>query len=283
MLYKSEKERILIIGGSGFIGNSLFRELQSFFDVHATFCKQDFSENQVFHQYNAEKDSLISLLDLIKPTIIISVFKASLRAMEPSFEDIIRYVQKNSKRRILFLSSEKVFDAKFSFPAFEKDIPLAVSEEGKSNIVIEKLLLEEIPNQTAILRLPLVLGINSPEIFHLRQCIRHHAAFEVFPNLIISANTIDKVCLQIHFIINQKFTGIFHLASNDMIHHDELFKEITQKLGDDLPIFKNVYTSNDDRYHAILPKYNLLPKSFQISIDEVIEASALSEEILFSI
>jgi dTDP-4-dehydrorhamnose reductase len=126
----------------------------------------------------------------------------------------------------------------------------------------------------------LVLGVNSPEIMHLRQCTRHQATFEVFSNLVISTTTIDKVCQQIHYIVNQSLHGIFHLASNDMVHHEDLFKEIASKIGDKMPIFKSVFTSNEDRYNAILPKKNTLPKQNQIAVAEVIEDSCLNEEII---
>lgn len=282
MLHKTKKERILILGGSGFIGHALFRELQSYYDVHATYCKpsENFSENHVFHQFDMEKDSLFPILNFIRPTLIIASVKGEQRAQINMFNEISHFISAEKRCRILFISSHQVFDAKFQHPSYENDVPLSLSEIGKNKIAIEKQLLTKIPDHTGILRLPLILGINSPQIFHLRQCIRHHATFEVFPNLVITANTIDKICLQIHYIINQSLTGIFHLASDDMIHHDELFMEITQKLSSDLPIFKNVYTSNEDRYQAILPRQKRLPKSYRISVEEIIRSSTLSEEII---
>jgi dTDP-4-dehydrorhamnose reductase len=126
----------------------------------------------------------------------------------------------------------------------------------------------------------MVLGINSPEVLHLRQCIRHHAAFEVYPNLVITATTVNKVCQQVHYIINQSLRGIFHLASNDMVHHEDLFREISAKMGDNMPIFKSVFNSNEDQYNALLPKHNKLPKTHQINISEVIEECSLNEEIM---
>lgn len=282
MLQKTEKDRILILGGSGFIGHSLYRELQSFFDVHATYCSQSrtFLENQVFHQFDMTKESVMPILNFVQPSVIIGALKGNIQGEPEVYREVSEYISQHPGSRLLFISSAEVFDAKFTHPNYENDIPLSTTAEGKCKITIEKLLLKKIPHKVAILRLPLILGINSQEIFHLCQCIRHQAAFEVFPNLVISANTIDKICLQIHYIINQSLTGIYHLSSNDMIHHDELFKEITQKLSSDSPVFKNVYTSNDDRYKAILPRFNRLPKSFEITIDEVIKASSLNEEIV---
>ncbi|MEZ4875501.1 MAG: hypothetical protein R2793_08640 [Flavobacteriaceae bacterium] len=130
------------------------------------------------------------------------------------------------------------------------------------------------------MRLPLILGVQAPTIRQLREAIKHHAAFEVFPNLIVSANTYDKLAQQVHYIINKQLSGIFHLSTEDVIHHDELFREISEKLSGKLPIFKNVYSSNEDQFLAILPKENKLPKNYRITMDEVIAESTLKDEIV---
>src|SRR5690554_1629628 len=278
---KQDKQRILILGGSGFIGNAIYKELLPYFDVHATYCKQHglFSENQIFHHYCVAEHSMFLLLNTIRPTVIISAMKGDFESQLKAHQQIAEYTLLNQNCVVLYISSSEVFDAKRHHPSYENDATLSETALGKFKISIEKLLLEKIPLQTAILRLPIVLGINSPTIFHLRQCIRHKATFDLYPNLVVTATTISKICQQVHYIINKSMRGIFHLASNDMIHHEELFKEITSKIRDKMPIFKTVFSSNEDRYNALLPKYNRLLKTYQITIAEVIEESCLNEAI----
>ncbi len=282
MRKKLEKQRILILGGSGFVGNALYKELLSYFEVHCTYCQQHgaFSENQIFNKFCVEEDSMFLLLNEIQPTIIISAISGDFKCQLEAHQQIVNYALINDYCMVLYLSSSEVFDGKFRHPSYENDLTLSESALGKFKISVEKLLLETIPQQATILRLPMVLGINSPEIIHLRQCIRHNANFEVFPNMIITATTINKVCQQIHYIINQSLRGIFHLASNDMVHHEDLFREITSKMGDKMPIFKSVFSSNEEKYNAILPKENKLPNSQQITVSQVIEECSLNEEIM---
>ncbi len=274
-------KRILILGASGFIGNALYKELLSYFEVYGTYCMQHgaFSENQVFYRFCAEEDSLFLLLNEIQPTVIISVMNGNFKSQLVSHKDIVNYALLNNKTSVLYVSSAEVFDGKSEFPSYEEDKPLATSDYGKFKISIEKLLLEQIPNQTTILRLPLVLGINSPVMLHLRQTIKHQAAFEVFPKLIISVTTASKIAQQVHYIINKNLKGIYHLASTDMVHHEDLFREILAKISSKKPIFKSVFSSNYDQYFSILPKKNILPKPHQITVAEVIEETTLKEEI----
>lgn len=273
--------RILILGGSGFIGHSLYKELHSYFDVYGTYCSNevDFGENKVFFQYCSGDQHLTQLLEKIQPAFIISTIRGDFINQLDTHKELCEYVQNHHQCKLLFLSSVNVFDGKFELPSYENDKPLAISDYGKYKISIEKLLLSKIPAQSCILRLPMVLGVHSPRMNQLREAIKHQAVFEVYPNLIISLTTADKVAQQIHYIINKKLDGIFHLASKDMIHHEDLFREISTKISNRSPIFKSVYRSNDDSYLAILPKKNKLPKAYRISVSAVVDACTLNEEI----
>lgn len=274
--------KVLIIGASGFLGNVIYKELLSYYDTYGTYCTQEglFGQNQVFFKYDASEDSLTEVLQHVQPNVIISAFKAESEHWINAHLQLVDYVNHRPSCQLIYLSSYVVFDAQTKFPSYESDKPMAESGYGKLTISLEKLLQEHIPAQHCIVRLPLVLGINSPQITQLRQAIRHQATFEVFPNLIISTTTADKLAQQIQYIVNQRLLGIYHLSSTDVIHHDDLFKEISEKLANKFPIFKSVYSSNDDRYLAILPRDNQLPETYQISVAEVIESSSLSEDIV---
>lgn len=273
--------RILIIGASGFIGQIFYKELLSYFDVYGTYTHQqeNFERNQVFFEFDCENHSIETILRSVQPSFIISCFKGPIPAILKTHKILNEYcIATNSK--ILYVSSAKVFDAKGKFPSYEKDTPLSESEEGRKHIAVEKCIFDLPKTYYAILRLPMILGVNAPLILQLKQAIKHHASFEVFPNLIISATTTKKLAQQIHYIINKKLFGIFHLSSQDVTHHDDLFMEISSKLSNKTPIFKKVFSSNEDQFLAILPKENKLPKNYKISIEEVIAESTLMDEIM---
>jgi dTDP-4-dehydrorhamnose reductase len=86
----------------------------------------------------------------------------------------------------------------------------------------------------------------------------------------MNVTTDSKITQQIHYLINRNKYGIFHLGSTDLVHHDEFTAEIISSIGLYNPVFKQVYTTNSDRYLAVLPKENLLPKHLRIVSKQIL-------------
>ena len=76
----------------------------------------------------------------------------------------------------------------------------------------------------------------------------------------MNVSTDKRVVQQLHYIINRSKNGVFHYGSNDVVHHDDFIKDLVRQLVLNQPKFKYVYTTNEERYLAVLPKYNKLPK-----------------------
>ncbi len=273
--------RVLILGASGFIGNAIYKELLPYFDVYGTYCtsNSEFEDNQVMFRFDIEKDDIKKILNKIQPNYIISSLRGDFESQYKVHQEINNYTLASLDCKILYLSTVNVFDAKWEFPSYENDNLLAQSKYGKFKGSIEKLIRNLPELKYSILRLPLVLGVNSPRINQLKEASRNKAEFEVYPNLIISITTADKIAQQVHYIVNKNKFGIFHLASNDVIHHSDLFEELSGKLELNDITFKSIYTSNEDAYLAILSKENKLPRNYRIIVSQVIEDCTLKEEI----
>jgi len=266
----SSKHRILILGASGFIGNAIYKELCSYFNTFGTYYTNDifFNDNHHFFQYNIEEDDIFDILEAIKPTIIISSLRGDFSAQIITHSHIVDYLA-NHRCKLIFISSANVFDTYRKYPSYENDKTLSESIYGRLKIKIENMLLRLPKRKYAIIRLPMVFGVLSPRIEDIKRQLKENTPIEVFPNLIMNVTTDKRLSLQIHYIINRSKSGIFHLGSKDLVHHDDFIKEIINKLGDYKPVFKHVYTTNEDRYLAVLPKTNLLPKHLQLYSQEI--------------
>ena len=278
---QKQKNSILILGASGYTGNAIYRELCSYFETYGTYysAHELYDNNKAFFGYDVANDDITNILQQIEPTVIISALRGNFKAQYHAHKQVCKYINSVSQCRLLFLSSVNVFDGNTDLPSYEDTRPRAVSEYGRFKASVEKLLFEKIKHQVSILRLPIVLGAYSPRIIQLKQAIKHQAVFDVYPNLIVSVTTANTIAQQIHYIINKELKGVFHLASNDLVHHQDMFTEICEKISNKTPILKSIYNSNDDQYLAILPKINPLPTNYQTTVASVIENTTLEDLI----
>ena len=264
-------KRILMLGASGFIGNTLYKELNSYYDTFGTyFTKKGFGQNHHFFYFDIEEGGLERIIKEVKPKLIISALRGTFEGLIETHEFLINLIDR-SNCRLFFLSSANVFDTFEHFPSYEYDKTLSQSIYGRLKIKIENELLRLPSAKFVLARLPMVFGSNSPRIQELDHAIYTNQPIEVFPNTIINVNNDIKLSQQIHYIINQKLTGIFHLGSIDLIHHFDFIRLIIQKRYQRKALYKQVYTTNQMRYLAVLAKENKLPKNLLFSYTEILD------------
>ncbi|MCX7549438.1 sugar nucleotide-binding protein [Xanthomarina sp. F2636L] len=272
MKEREDKHRILILGASGFLGNAIYKELCSYFNTFGTYkiSRPFYEKNKHFFQYNVEEDDVFEILEAVKPTIIISALRGDFSAQVIAHSHICYYLKAHRECKIIFLSSANVFDGYSKYPSYEQDKTLSHSIYGHFKIKIENMLMRLPKRQITIIRLPMVFGLHSPRIQELKDSLSSKEPIEVFPNLVINVTSDTKLTQQIHYMINRNKTGVFHLGSTDLVHHDDFIAELIKSLGRYSPTFKQVFTTNDERYLAVLPKTNLLPKNLQLTSQEII-------------
>lgn len=268
---EKKSKKILILGASGFIGNALYKELCNYFDTYGTYySNRTYQENQQFFRYDMQEDDVFTILNKIQPDYIISCLRGDFGAQIQVHQHLLEYLIQH-KSRLYFISSANVFDTYSKYPSYEDDKTLSESVYGRLKIRIENMMMRVPKSKVAILRVPMVFGNTSPRIKEIKQQIQDKEPIEVFPNLIINVTNDDRLSQQIHYLINHDKTGIYHLGSTDLVHHEDFIYEVVKQLGDFRPTYKKVYTTNEDRYLAVLPKQNLLPKNLTITFQEIID------------
>ena len=266
---------ILILGGSGYIGNCLYKELSPFYNTFGTYYSaKGYQNNQHFFQYDIEKGGIEEIIKEVKPKLIISALRGSFEAQHEVHDYLIDIVRRINCR-ILFLSSANVFDAFQHFPSYEYDKTLSESIYGRFKIKIENQVMRLPIGKYVIARLPMVFGINAPRTLEIDRAIQNNEAIEVFPNTIINVNSDIRLTQQIHYLINQKKSGLYHLGSTDLISHFDFFKSIVERRHQKPGIYKQVYTSNTIRYLATLPKENKLPSHILNTYMDVLDDLSL--------
>jgi len=267
------KHRIFILGASGFLGHAIYKELAPYFKTYGTYFSSvsRFESKTHFFDFDIEQDDITNFLKDIRPTVIISTIKGPFASQIIAHRHIFEYLKKRPEVVIIFLSSANVFDAYSKFPSYENDSRLSNSIYGHFKIKIEHQLQKLPERQWVILRLPMVFGLKSHRINEIKQLHQLNEPIELFPNLIMNVSSSDRLTQQLHYIINRKKYGIFHCGSTDLVQHEDFIKNIVCCLGIQSPKYKFVYTTNDARYLAVLPKYNKLPKYLQYKSQNVLD------------
>ncbi len=273
-----DSKKILILGASGFIGNAIYKELCSYFDTYGTYysARRSFETNQQFFRYDLQEDDIFQLLERVRPQIIISALRGNFAAQIQAHAHITEYLSKNTGQ-IIYISSANVFDAYSKYPSYENDKTLSESIYGRLKIKIENMLLRLPKTKALVVRVPMVFGNGSPRIRAIKDALINNEPIEVFPNLIINVTNDYRLTQQIHYLINRNKNGVFHLGSIDLVHHEEFIQEVAQRVTTRSPLYKKVFTTNEDRYLAVLPKKNKLPKNLRISYQEIIDHHILKE------
>lgn len=266
------QKKILILGGSGFLGNAIYKELCNYFDTYGTYftARKAFESNQQFFRYDMREDDVFQILEKVRPQLIISTLRGNFAAQVQAHQHMVEYILKNDCK-LYFISSANVFDAYSKYPSYENDKTLSESVYGRLKIKIENMLLRVPKEKMAILRVPMVFGNSSPRIKEIKKFIWGNEPVEVFPNLILNVTSDDKLTQQIHYLINRDKSGIYHLGSKDLVHHEDFIKEVVERIGEFSPIYKRVFTTNEERYLAVLPKDNKLPKNLQVNYQDIID------------
>jgi len=262
--------RVLIFGGSSSIGTAIFKELNPFYDLHATYYKQiKFSSNKRYLYYDL-KDDPVFILNKLNPDIIISGLKGNFNLQVKYYDKIIKYCEAfNSK--LMFISSSSVFDSFVNFPSYEEDKTFSQSIYGRFNIHIENKLFRMKSSNWTINRSAMIFSSKSKRIDQIKESIINLSPIEIFPNLIININSENLLAKHLHYMISRNLNGIFHHGSKDLINHEELIKIIIEKLNLKAVKFKYVYTTNNNRYISLLSNKNSFPKHLNFTFDSILE------------
>ena len=267
-----KKKRVLILGASGFLGHSIYKDLSKYYLTYGTYNSNNFKfkSNKKFLKFELENDNILAVLSSLKPNLIISSLRGPFESQIDCHKLIVEYLNNNKDCKIIFLSSANVFDAYSKFPSYENDATFTKSVYGYFKIKIEYLIQKLEKKQWAIIRLPMVFSSKSHRVSEIKKLYSLNEPIELFPNLVINVCSDIKLVKQLHYLLNRNMFGIFHCGSLDLVHHDFFIKDLIDKIGIKDPKFKFVYTTNKDRYLAVVSKHNMLPSHLQFESQEII-------------
>ena len=218
-------KKLLIIGGSGFVGTNLIKYLPADWIKFCTFNSNPIiSPNLQSFKINLLDDpkEIVSLIQNIKPDYIIhTVAFPSVDYCEekPTIADKLHVdttkiiantaVEINSK--LLFLSTDAVFEGQINKKYLETDIPNPVNHYGLTKLKKEKIVLESSDNNV-VLRTAVIYGKNSKSRFTnwILSYLKENKQVDPFIDQYNSPTLVDDLSLVIIQILNNDISGLYH-------------------------------------------------------------------------
>lgn len=242
------KKKLLIFGGSGFIGVNLSKIAQvNGWDVHiaSSSHKPDINVNwikvDITNQCQVNKT-----VEKVKPDAVVNLAAiANIDVAEQNKElawkinvEGAKYIGKScavNRIKYIFLSTDAVFDGEKDM-YFEEDVPQPINYYGKTKAEAEKNVLAICPS-AVVVRISTAIGYNlTGGKSFLGQLIKNldHGKEILCPNYELRT-PIDVVTLSecILELGESEFSGILHIGSTDSVSRYELTKRAALIMGFD--------------------------------------------------
>ena len=264
-----ERERVLIIGSDGQIGNCLKKYLD----------KKKITTFETTRRRRRKIKKNIYYFDLKKPNfkylenkftsavICASTTNISLIEKEPhkhqiiNVKNTIKLIKELSKKKIfiIYLSSNSVFNGKKQFYEY-KDKTSPITLYGKFKVKIEEYLTTKLKYKSCVLRLTKVITKNTPFIERWKKEAKQGKTIKTFINRYLSPIDIGNVVDKIHLLIKEKQCGIFQLGGIEEISYTKYAYKFFNKSKYALNIISAEIDKNGKKFNSLKTH---LPKPFK--------------------
>lgn len=247
----------LVTGYKGFIGNNIYRFLQT----NNNYKVDGVSRNDKLP--NKNYDVIIHCAGMTP-----SKAKCDFDYIEDNVNHTQKIINKYCTSKIIFISSIGIYGSPLDKIITENTIPYKQSFYGISKYISEQLIINS-TNKYIILRLPTVIGNNSPSTFITRMLdnIQNKSNINIVngDNKFNSIIHMDEINLVIKFVIsgNKFYKDTYNIASNNYIY----IKDLPQIISKELSIKpSNITYQNNDNFNGLISidniqKYIKLPNT----------------------
>ncbi len=267
--------KLLIIGGSGFVSTNLIKYLPNDWKVFATFNSNIIKNNRLesFKIDLLEKpEEIISIIQNIKPDYIVdTVAFPSVDFCEEnnSVADklhidstkIISNISSKINSKLLFLSTDAVFEGQLNKKYVETDIPKPINYYGFTKLKAEEIVLSASKNNI-VLRTAVIYGASSQSRFTnwILSYLRQQKSVDPFIDQYNSPTLVDDLSQVIIKILKNDVSGLFHATGPTCVNRYDFALMLAKEFALDSNLIKPV-TSSEKKQNAPRPISTCLDSS----------------------
>jgi len=274
------KKKILILGGSGLIGNKIIDAAKQKYEVHATFNNREVkNSNCSFSKLDITEDEQVNkLLSEIKPDVVVNTTgfhkvdrceKEENEAMKINsnfISNLSDYAKKYSFK-IIHFSTDYVFDGEQNIPYTENDQPNPINVYAKSKLDGEKFLKN---SDHVVVRTSLVYGWSTTELVKnsssgkssnyavwLLNKLHDNESVKIVSDQITCPTLVDSLADSILKILHANKSGTYNIAGISCQSRYEFSIQLAKKFGHDQKMILKI-DSSEFKQKAKRPKFTCI-------------------------
>jgi len=249
----SEMDKLLITGGSGFVGKNLASFFASRGAVVTTYFQHPPAQMaEAFQLDVTNAEAVFSLFDHVAPTAVIHVAgNKNVRFCEDHPEEAHRInalgtqnVARACRRlgaHLTYLSTDLVFEC-VRGDYQENELPHPTSAYGRSKLQGERFAHEEFAD-VAICRSGGIYGKGSPLLGWFLAEIRAGRTVECFVDVCNSPTYAENLAEMIETVITKRLGGVFHTVGRERVSRFEFFQSYVNSLRLDRNLLSPISTA----------------------------------------
>lgn len=256
--------KLLIIGGSGLVGSTLLQYVPTSWDVTSTYNSNNTNNNFIKIDLLDDSDPVIDLIKKIKPDFVVhtAAFSSVDFCETDHFAADKLHVEKTQNiaqicddinSKLLFLSTDAVFEGNVKKKYTESDPTNPVNYYGQTKLHAEKIVLD-ISKNNVVLRTSVVYGHHQKSRFTnwVLDYLHHNKKIDQFIDQYNTPTLVDDLAKSIILILQKNISGLFHATGSSCLNRYEFAKKLAVKFNYDQSLIFPV-TSKEKKQDAPRP------------------------------
>ena len=249
-----KKSKLLVLGGSGLVGSSFINTSKTDYDIIFSYNtnKIKIPNTQSFQIDLFDNDKIKKIIKNYNPDIVLHTIAHSsvdLCETDHSIADRLHVDATNQiantcasvNSKLIFLSTDAVFEGQLNKKYSETDIPNPINYYGKTKLDAEKIVLNASSNNV-VLRTSVIYGWHKKSRFTnwILSYLKDNRIVDPFSDQFNTPTLIDDLIQVILKILDKDISGLYHATGKTCLNRYQFAMLLAEKFSYDVSLIHSV-------------------------------------------